>query len=73
MLKAVEETFLGQILFGNSYIFGTLKIRFSFLMASEKKSEFLKSQIYYIFFQGGGCLCFLCCIGGGNQYLPRLS
>ena len=46
MLKAVEETFLGQILFGNSYIFGDL--------ASEKKSKFLKSQIYYIFSRGGG-------------------
>ena len=56
MLQAVEETFLGQILFGNYYI----------CRASEKKSDFLKSQIYYIF-SGGGGLCFLCCIGGGNQ------
>ena len=36
MLKAVEETFLGQILFGN----------YNICKASEKKSEFLKSQIY---------------------------
>ena len=50
MLKAVEETFLGQILFGNSFIFGDL--------ASEKKSKFLKSQIYYIFSRGGVVFAF---------------